>query len=246
MNEEKFTGKADLYDKYRPCYPNTLVDFLYENAKCECVADIGAGTGKFTRCLMKKPWRVIAVEPNANMREKLSKIGDIKIISASAENTGIADSSIGLVTVAQAFHWFDEIKFKAECRRILSADGQLAVIFNNRVSEGCEISRARDEICMRYCGAFHSGHIGRRSIEEGDAFLRGEYFSETKYFDADNDQEMDEQSFVGDTLSRSYAIKEDHADYGRFVGALREAFSKYSKDGKVIVKTKTVCYLGKF
>ena len=180
------------------------------------------------------------------MRERLSETDGISIVSASAENTGLPDKSIGLITVAQAFHWFDEIKFKAECERVLNADGQLAIIFNNRVLEGCEISRVRDAICMRYCGAFHSGHIGRRSIEEGDAFLRDEYFSETKYFDADNDLVMDEQSFVGDTLSRSYAIKEDHADYGRFVGELKNAFSKYSKDGKVIIKTKTVCYLGRF
>ena len=245
MNEEKFTGKADLYEKYRPSYPDALVDFLYQNARCGCVADIGAGTGKFTRCLMKKPWRVIAVEPNADMREKLYEIDNIRVVSASAENTGLDDFSVGLVTVAQAFHWFDEARFKAECKRILVPDGQLAIIFNNRVLEDCEISRVRDEICMRYCGAFHSGHIGRRSIEEGDAFLRSEYFSKTKCFAADYDMEMDEQSFIGDTLSRSYALNADHPDYERFVKELREAFLKYNDDGTVIVKIKTVCYLGR-
>lgn len=245
MNEEKFTGKADLYERYRPSYPDALVDFLYENARCGCVADIGAGTGKFTRILMKKPWRVIAVEPNADMREKLSEIDHIRIITASAENTGLDDFSVGLVTVAQAFHWFDEARFKAECKRILAPDGRLAIIFNNRVTEGCEISRVRDDICMRYCGAFHSGHVGRRSIEEGDRFLREEYFSETKYFAADYDLEMDEQSFIGDTLSRSYAISGDHPEYKNFVAELREAFIKYNYEGKAAIKIKTVCYLGR-
>ena len=42
MNEEKFTGKADFYEKFRPSYPDSLIDFLYDNAKCETVADIGA------------------------------------------------------------------------------------------------------------------------------------------------------------------------------------------------------------
>lgn len=245
MNEEKFTGKADLYEKYRPGYPDALVDFLYQNARCGCVADIGAGTGKFTMCLMKKPWRIIAVEPNASMREKLSEIDHIRIVDASAEDTRLPDYSVGLVTVAQAFHWFDEARFKAECKRILTPGGQLAIVFNNRVLENCEISGVRDEICMRYCGAFHSGHIGRRSIDEGDAFLRNEYFSETKCFAADFDLEMDEQSFIGDTLSRSYAINEEHPDFGSFVGALREAFLKYSDDGMVKIRIKTVCYLGR-
>ena len=245
MNEEKFTGKAELYEKYRPSYPDALVDFLYENARCGCVADIGAGTGKFTRCLMKKPWRVIAVEPNANMREKLADIDHIKIVAASAEDTGLADYSVGLVTVAQAFHWFDETRFRAECKRILAHDGQLAIIFNNRITEDCEISKVRDDICMRYCGAFHSGHIGKRTIEEGDAFLRNEYFSKTRYFATEHNMEMDEQSFIGDTLSRSYALNKDHPEYDRFVEELREAFSKYNDFGSVSIRIKTVCYLGK-
>ncbi len=246
MNEDKFTGKADLYDKFRPSYPDALLDFLYENAQCDTVADIGAGTGKFTRCLLKKPWKVVAVEPNADMREKLSEIKGISVVCASAEDTGLEDHSVGLVTTAQAFHWFDEEKFKTECRRILTADGQLAVIYNERILDGCEISHLRNEICMRYCGKFHSGHVGRRTSEEGDAFLRGEYFSEVKCFSADNDMTMDERSFIGDTLSRSYAIGKDHAEYGNFIGALSEAFKKCSENGFVTVKCKTTCYLGRF
>lgn len=246
MNEEKFTGKAELYERYRPSYPDALIYFLYENARCGCVADIGAGTGKFTRCLLKKPWRVIAVEPNADMRGKLSGIEQITIVPASAEDTQLADQSVGLVTVAQAFHWFDEEKFKAECRRILLPGGRLAVIFNERVLEGCEISRVRNEICRRYCGAFHTGHVGRRTSEEGDAFLRREYFSEVLYFCAEHNIMMDEESFVGDTLSRSYAIDDDHADFEAFVDELKNAFAKYEKDGTVAIRYKTVCYLGRF
>lgn len=114
MNEQKFTGKADLYEKFRPGYPDELIDFLYGNARCDNVADIGAGTGKFTRCLLKKPWKVIAVEPNDDMRGKLAAIEGITVVNAPAENTGLADKSVGLVTAAQAFHWFDAERFKTE------------------------------------------------------------------------------------------------------------------------------------
>ena len=44
MNEEKFTGKADVYDKFRPSYPAKLIDWLYEKTQAKTVADIGAGT----------------------------------------------------------------------------------------------------------------------------------------------------------------------------------------------------------
>lgn len=246
MNEEKFTGKADVYEKFRPSYPDAMIDFLYENARCDFVADIGAGTGKFTRCLLKKPWTITAVEPNADMREKLSEIEGITIVNAPAENTGLADSSVGLVTTAQAFHWFDEELFKTECRRILTPNGQLAIVFNERTLDGCAVSIARDEICKRYCGAFHSGHVGKRSSAEGNEFLRNKYFSEVLYFSAENNIEADEQTFVGDTLSRSYAISEDNENFGRFVEELKTAFSRYESGGKVTIRYNSVCYLGRF
>lgn len=246
MNEQKFTGKADLYEKFRPSYPDELIDFLYDNVRCDNVADIGAGTGKFTRCLLKKPWNVTAVEPNADMRGKLADIAGITVVNAPAENTGLADKSVGLVTAAQAFHWFDEELFKAECKRILTNDGQLAIVFNERCYDGCEISSVRDGICQRYCGAFHSGHVGKRSREDGAAFLKNEYFSEVKVFCCKNDIELDMNGFVGDTLSRSYAPKDGDKDYKAFVRELENAFNEYSSGGKVTVKYNAMCYLGKF
>lgn len=246
MNEQKFTGKADLYDKFRPSYPDELIDYLYDSARCDNVADIGAGTGKFTRCLLKKPWKVTAVEPNADMRGKLAAIDGITIVNAPAENTGLADNSVGLVTAAQAFHWFDEELFKAECKRILTDDGQLAIVYNERCYDGCEISSVRDEICQRYCGAFHSGHVGKRSSEEGARFLKNEYFSDVRVFQYENDIECDIDGFIGDTLSRSYALKSDDKDFKAFTRELENAFIKFSHNGKVTIKYNTMCYLGQF
>lgn len=246
MNEEKFTGKADFYDKYRPSYPDSLIDWLYESTKAEAVADVGAGTGKFTACLLRKPWKVTAVEPNPDMREKLGKLKGIDIVSASAENTGIEQGSIGLITVAQAFHWFDEELFKKECKRILKQNGKLAIVFNERHYGDCPTSSERDKICQRYCGAFHSGHVGKRTHEEGDLFLRNEYFSRVEYFSAENNIEMNKEAFIGDTLSRSYALNESDENFPRFVEELENVFSQYSQNGAVTVKYTAVCYLGEF
>ncbi len=246
MNEEKFTGKADFYDKYRPSYPDSLIDWLYEKTNADTVADIGAGTGKFTACLLKKPWKITAVEPNPDMSEKLGRLKGITVINASAENTSIEQGSIALVTAAQAFHWFDEELFKKECKRILKPGGKLAVIYNERNYTGCEISKLRDEICQKYCGAFHSGHVGKRSSEEGDRFLKNEYFSETELFTAENNIEMDESAFIGDTLSRSYAISEADAGYSDFLRELKSAFEKFGQNGKVTIKYSANCYLGNF
>lgn len=247
MNEEKFSGKADNYDKFRPSYPSELVDWLYSLTGAEAVADIGAGTGKFTEKLLEKPWRVTAVEPNSDMLNKLrSNFRNIEVVQASAENTGLPAHSFGLITTAQAFHWFDEEKFREECRRLLTNGGRLAIVFNSRHIGG--ISSERDRICEKYCPLFatRNGHLGKRSAEEGDLFLRNDYFASVEVFNMDNPVIMTREHFLGDTLSRSYAPRENDACYADFIAEINGAFEKYQQNGYVSVSYTTTCYAGVF
>lgn len=248
MNEERFTGKAGYYAKFRPSYPSAVVDRLYELTRAEKVADIGAGTGKFTEMLLAKPWSVTAAEPNADMCRELIKCvgGRAEIVMASAENTGLPAHSFGLITAAQAFHWFDENKFREECRRLLTPNGRVAVVFNSRMNG--EISEQRDEIFRRFCPEFENrgGYMGRRSDEEGDAFLRGGYFSSVDVFRMETPVMMTRELFIGNSLSRSYSPTEGDENYAAFIAELSELFDRLSKCGKVSVSYNTTCYTGKF
>lgn len=242
MNEEKFTGKADVYDRYRPSYPAELIEWLWEKTHAETVADIGAGTGIFTKCLSAKPWKITAVEPNADMLEKLRfNLPDIEIVNAPAENTGIADGSIGLVTAATAFHWFDKDKFKTECRRILTPKGRLALVWNDHKEN--DFLLERDRVFLKYCGICNSV---AGSSSDGDKFLRSGYFSHMKFVSLPNPVFMTEEQFVGYSLSHSYSLKKDDENYKGFVDELHWAFAKYAKDGKAEVLFETSCYFGKF
>jgi len=67
----RFSDRVALYQRYRPSYPTEVIDLL----RRECAlgpemvaADIGSGTGIFTRLLLETGATVIAVEPNAEMR----------------------------------------------------------------------------------------------------------------------------------------------------------------------------------
>lgn len=54
-NTKKFTDKADKYVSSRPSYPTKLMDYLYNEVGFSDeskIADIGAGTGIFTRQLL--------------------------------------------------------------------------------------------------------------------------------------------------------------------------------------------------
>lgn len=243
MNEEKFTGKADVYDKYRPTYPAELIDWLWEKTHAQNVADIGAGTGIFTKCLSAKPWKITAVEPNADMLEKLrANLPDVEIVNAPAESTGIAPNSIDLVTAATAFHWFDKEKFKTECQRIFTPKGRLVLVWNNHREN--DFMHERDRVFLKYCGICNSA--SGSTEKEGDLFLRNEYFSEMEYFSVKHGMLMDEEQFVGYSLSHSYSLKKGDENYEKFAEKLREIVRKFQRDGRVEVPYETTCYLGKF
>ncbi len=243
-----FTDKADIYAKYRPSYPNEYIDYLLSANELNgdgIVADIGSGTGIFSRQLLERGLHVIGVEPNDDMRQKAEQSLKIhlrfKSIKATAENTTLTGNSVDLVTVAQAFHWFDKNAFKIECQRILKQKGKVALVWNSRDLTNPMI-KENAEICQKTCSNF-KGFSG--GIEETPAVLNS-FFKDGKYEfkKYQTDLFFDYEGFLGRNLSASYAPKKDDEEYKNFVFLLSELFEKYSKNGKVVLQNITRSYLG--
>lgn len=58
-------------------------------------------------------------------------------------------------TVAQAFHWFDRDRFKAECQRILKLDGSVVLLWNstdNNSPINIEIANINRRLCEKFDG----------------------------------------------------------------------------------------------
>ena len=67
----RFSGFADVYDRFRPRPPAALVDALCLLAGVErpsLVVDLGSGTGTSTRYWADRAARVVGVEPSPDMR----------------------------------------------------------------------------------------------------------------------------------------------------------------------------------
>src|SRR5262245_840572 len=121
---ERFSARADAYARARPSYPQAVFDVLREHytlAEGTVGADLGAGTGIFSRLLLEAGAVVFAVEPNADMRLEAersvpsARAPFFRSIAARAEETSLPAASIDLVTAAQAFHWFDIEQARREC-----------------------------------------------------------------------------------------------------------------------------------
>ncbi|MDR2888719.1 MAG: class I SAM-dependent methyltransferase [Lachnospiraceae bacterium] len=138
MNTDIFTGKAEVYAKARPSYPTEAIDYIISLLPDDAVfADVGAGTGKLTILLADRHRFVYAVEPNPDMRERLttdmSAYSKVKVIAGTAEATLLPDKCVDVITCAQALHWFDPESFRAECRRIGKPAGLVMAIYNSNL-----------------------------------------------------------------------------------------------------------------
>lgn len=247
-NTHRFDGKAALYGQYRPSYPEEYFDYLFEKARLEpedAIADIGAGTGIFTRQLLGRRFAVFAVEPGIDMRrqgqEQLGDAPGLRWVSGSAEQTTLAPGSVGLITAAQAFHWFDREKFGAECRRILRPGGLVALVWNIRAPE-CTLTHKCAEAFSRYCPGFH-GFSGGSAVEP-DAIEPFFLNRKMGYRQFSNDLFYSWDAFLGRMLSSSYAPKEQDAQYPALVEALRQIFEEESQGGILRFPMRTRSFLG--
>jgi SAM-dependent methyltransferase len=136
VSEAGFGGDMSVYERGRPSYPADavawLVDGLGIRPGCD-VVDLGAGTGKFTRLLVPTGARLSAVEPSEAMREQFARaVPGVSILDGTAMALPLADASVDVVTVAQAFHWFDVAAATTELARVLRPGGGVGLIWNER------------------------------------------------------------------------------------------------------------------
>ena len=248
MNEAKFTGKAEGYAQHRPTYPTALLEYLYTElgfTRSSALADIGAGTGLWSRCLAARTDAVTCVEPNADMlaqaRVTLVDFPGCRFVQAPAEATTLPDGSQDFVMAAQAFHWFDRSKFRAECRRILRPGGKVVLLWNCRLKDD-PVVQAMADANRRHCPAFagFSGGINEAPESFADFFAGG--VCEYKVFD--HPLLYTEEGFVGRSLSSSYAPREGQPQYEAYVAECREIFWKHCEGGLLKMGNVTRVYLG--
>jgi len=134
---DRFGRVAETYARHRPSYPPELYARLAEavGAGDTIALDVGAGTGMATRGLLDAGFRVVAVEPDPAMlsRARTSLVERSRFagaVAARAERLPVRDGTVGLVTAAQAFHWFDERDALDAFADVLVPGGLLALFWN--------------------------------------------------------------------------------------------------------------------
>jgi len=245
---KRFSNRVADYVKYRPHYPDAIVAFLqdsYQLTTDKLIADIGAGTGISTQLFLDAGYRAIAVEPNAEMRDKatelLSTYPGFASADGTAENTGLADKSVDAIIAGQAFHWFNAQNARAEFKRILKAGGIVVLIWNERKTTSA-FEKEYDQLIITHGQDYVK--VGHRNIDYDNigAFYDPEPF-ELRVFE--NKQVFDFEGLKGRLLSSSYMPTKADAGYAPMINDLRLLFNKYQQDELITINYDTKVYVGR-
>jgi SAM-dependent methyltransferase len=210
-----FGPAADLYDSVRPSYPPEAARWLLGDRPCR-VADVGAGTGIFTRVLVALGHDVVAVEPDDEMRQKLlERTPGVVAVQGSAEAMPFDDAGIDAVTAAQSHHWFSHEAAYAEIARVLRPGGIFGPISNRRdesVEWVAELSELTD------------GWDGTRTAEATESF--GPSFAALERAEFRHAAPMDADGLVHLIQSRSSYLVASPADRRRMVESVGDLASR--------------------
>ncbi len=237
----RFSDRARDYERYRPDYPAPAIDAVL--AGCGdpgrlVVADVGAGTGIASRLIAERGARVIAVEPNAEMRAAAWPHARTEWRDGTAEATGLEDESVDLLLCAQAFHWFRADQALAEFRRVLRPGGRLTLMWNNR--------DRRDELTRSYIAAIHAVNgehpAERRSLDPSVVSDAG-LFTEPRLETFDHSQALHLAGLIGRATSASYVPREGAA-FERLSELLTELYERHrDARGRVTMRYVTQVFL---
>ena len=248
---ERFSDRAGDYQRYRPGYPPAVIDLMRDacGIRTEAsVADLGSGTGIFTKMLLEAGFEVTAVEPNAAMRlvaeQDLGRFPRFHSVAAAAEQTGLADASFDAITVAQAFHWFVPAAAHREFQRLLRPAGWVFIIGNHRQKNASPFASAYEQLFR----TFGESHVAAEHRDQAiGARHRRILFSpgSLQIAQFDNPQVMEWPTLRGRFFSSSYAPGKGDPRHENCLLCLENIFQEHAVNGQVILGQTTEVYYGK-
>jgi SAM-dependent methyltransferase len=243
----RFTGLAKSYAQFRPSYPASAIDFVVNHCRLDSnslLVDVGSGTGIASRLFATRGMEVIGVEPNAEMREAAASAAvgakNLRLTyqGGTAEATGLPGGIADIVLAAQAFHWFEVDATLREFHRILKSDGWAVLMWNERDE--------RDAFTAAYSAVIHTApDVTAVEIPRGQAglpLLVSPLFQAAQRVVFANEQVLSEDELLGRAFSASYAPREP-TEASVWADKMRDIFSRYQEQGKVVLRYETVVYL---
>lgn len=156
---EMFDKAAEYYDRYRPSYPNEIIEALVNNAnlnKDSKTLEIGAGSGKATELFKDYGFSIHCIELGENLvrngKIKFENYSNVSFECGRFEELPDIEDEYNVIFAAQAFHWIPQPLGYQKCASLLRNGGYLAPFWNMYLYDDSEESRELLELSRKYGG----------------------------------------------------------------------------------------------
>lgn len=230
---------AAEYTRYRPGYPDRAIAWALGPAGGDAaVLDLAAGTGKLTEALLRhgvEAGRIVAVEPDPDMRGEFARLlPAVTVHDGGAETIPLADGTLDVVLVGQAFHWFDPDRASTEIARVLRPGGRLVALGN-----------VEDD------SADWVAELDRLACDDRDLVPAGRGFADVPAHPAFASSALHEvpwewpmtpESLIGWVGTHSWLLVASPAERERMVAAIRRFLAQHpaTRSGRFAVPMRTI------
>jgi SAM-dependent methyltransferase len=164
--KDHFSGRPADYRRYRPVYPQALIDYVSAEAPHRRLAvDCATGSGQAALALAAGFQQVVALDGSLRQLASAGRAPGVRYVAALAECIPLKDSVASLIVAAQAVHWFDFDRFYAECRRVLERGGVFAAWTYALFRVDPAVDRIIDRFYCQVVGDYWPPE--RRHVEQG-------------------------------------------------------------------------------
>jgi SAM-dependent methyltransferase len=164
--KDNFSGHASDYARYRPTYPHELISHLVGLTPAHHLAwDCATGNGQVAAMLSEYFADVVATDISEKQLQQAVQKPNIIYKVEQAEHSSLSDTSVDLIVVAQAVHWFDFDLFFREVLRVLKPEGIVALLGYGLI----KATPALDEVIEKLYSGILANYWDpeRRYIEDG-------------------------------------------------------------------------------
>lgn len=146
------------YARFRDIYPDEFYGKIVELGLCikgQTVLDMGTGTGVIPRNMYRFGARWTGVDIAENQIAEAIRLAKenglaIDFFTAPAENTGLPDNSLDVITACQCFMYFDKSKVLPEIKRMLKKEGRFLIMFMAWLPFDNEIAYRSEQLVLKY------------------------------------------------------------------------------------------------
>ncbi|MDX6339419.1 MAG: hypothetical protein QOG05_6759 [Streptosporangiaceae bacterium] len=246
-----FGADPESYDSLRPGYPAALLDTVTAVAGIcpgDRVLEIGAGTGKATRAMAERGWRLTCLEPSAEMRQQLATVcaGQPAVtVSGHFLETFPGGDRFRVALAAQSWHWTDPDVRYQRVHELLAPGGWLALTWNTPRRLDRSLDADLDALYGAHASGLSAREPGAAGVHRGQ-WSTGELAASPLFGVVLHWRHDWLESYDADRYARLLATQSDHlmldpAVLSTLVGELRQLVNRHG--GRVTLAYATDLYL---